>query len=72
MESSHRTLKETLIQQKGDMASPKDRLHTASLALNVLNANEADKTPAKKHQVLERTAELGQNNMQQLRIEGRK
>lgn len=47
-------------------------MNTVSLGLNVLNAKEADKTPAKKHLVLERTLNQIRIISDNLRIEGKK
>lgn len=48
------TLKEMLIEQKGDMESPIS-LNKALLTLKCLNANETDNITAKIHRILERT-----------------
>jgi hypothetical protein len=39
VEISNRTLKEILIEQKGNIESPKDSLNTALLILKFVNAN---------------------------------
>jgi hypothetical protein len=49
-----------LNKQRGSTRNPKDRLHSALLSLNFLNANEHNTTAAERHWAIERTVELNQ------------
>lgn len=60
VERSNRSLKEMLNRQKGATKTPRDRLHSALLTLNFLNADEQNSTAAERHWIVEKTAELNQ------------
>lgn len=60
MQKTNRTLKEILVEQSGDLGSPRDRLNNALLPLTFLNVSEPDNTAVKIHWILERTDELDQ------------
>ena len=60
VERSNSTLKEILNRQKGSTRTPKDRLHSAFLTLNFLNANEQNTTASERHWIVERTIKLNQ------------
>lgn len=49
-----------LNRQKGATKTPRDRLHSALLTLNFLNADEQNSTAAERHWIVEKTAELNQ------------
>ena len=61
IKGSNNTLKERLIEQKREMGSLRDRLHSASLTLNLLNANEQKPTAAERPWIMENPAILTQH-----------
>jgi hypothetical protein len=60
VERSNRTLNKILNRQKGATKIPKDRLHSALLTLNFLNASEQNTTAAERHWIVGKTTELNQ------------
>ena len=60
IEKSNDILKEMLNKQKGITKTPRDRLHSALLTLNFLNASEQNTTAAERHWIVGKTTELNQ------------
>ncbi|KAL6092360.1 hypothetical protein STEG23_021666 [Scotinomys teguina] len=60
IERSNRTLKDMLNKQQQVTMTPRNRLHSALLTLNFLNADEKGTTAAERHWTTDKTSELNQ------------
>ncbi|KAL6038953.1 hypothetical protein STEG23_010042 [Scotinomys teguina] len=60
IERSNRTLKDMLNKQQQVTMTPRNRLHSALLTLNFLNADEKGTTVAERHWTTDKTSELNQ------------
>ena len=51
-----------LYKQKKETKKPRERLHSALLTLNFLNAGEKGASAAERHWVMEKSSEINQSN----------